>query len=329
MLKLTYPSIAAPVLVGLMLLAAPAAGQTKPEDKARMAEAAKLFDQANKELDAKKFADACPKIERVIELVPEGVGAKMALGECYEGLGRLASAHRLYVEAEAAAAALKQADRVSAARSKQQALAPKVATVKLEIAPAASRRSGFVVTVDGKPVDSAQTSMMLDAGPHVVRATADGAEDFETRFDSVDGQKKVVTIADLKSKASAAPPVAPPPTEPTPYWNTQRIAGAVVGGAGILVAIGGFAAGGVALSKRDASNGPEGGCSDETNLCTKPAGVDLRDESRLAGNVSTGLLAAGGALAATGLIVFLTAPSSDDGVAVDVGFGRFALGGTF
>lgn len=331
MMKPASFSVAA-LSFALIAVSVPAAAQDKPGDPQRLAEATKLFEQANAELDAKKFDAACPKLERVVQLVPEGVGAKLALGECYEGLGNLASAHRAYADAEAAAAAAKQPQRVAVAKSKREIIATKVPVITLRLAAGAAERAGLAITLDGKPADLAKGELMVDAGAHVVRATATNAVDFEARVDIANGERKDVTIPVLDSKAGAPPPAVPRSVETpavAPYWGPQRIAGLVVGGVGVLAAIGGFAAGGVALSKRDASNGPEGGCSDQTNACTKQAGVDLRDESRLAGDVSTGLLVAGGALAATGLVVFLTAPSSDAAVAVDVRAGGFALRGSF
>jgi hypothetical protein len=294
------------------LSAAPAArAQGKPADEARLAEASKLFGEANAELDAKRFAEACPKLERVVALVPEGVGAKLALGECYEGLGRLASADGVYAAAEVAAAEAKQPHRVNQARAKREAIAPRLAFLELR---ARGSVRGLTVTIDRQKVEKWPAAVAVDAGRHVVRATAPDAIPFERRIDVTDGQRVEITIPEPTPLSSAGPPAEPEPTG----WGPQKIAGTVLGGAGLLSAIGGFIAGGVALSKRDASNGPEGGCSDETNLCAKREGVELRESSRLAGDVSTALLVTGGVFAATGLVVFLTAPDEAPQASVGV-----------
>lgn len=315
--------VRSPLAVGFVvalaaLSAAPVArAQGKPADEARLAEASKLFGEANAELDAKRFADACPKLERVVALVPEGVGAKLALGECYEGLGRLASADRAYAEAETAAETAKQPHRVAQARAKRDAIAPKLAFLELS---ARGSARGLTVTIDRQKVETWPAAIAVDAGRHVVRATAPDAIPFERRIEVSDGQRVEITIPEPTPLASSGAPEEPALSS---GWGPQKIAGTVLGGAGLLSAIGGFIAGGVALSKLDASNGPEGGCSDETNLCTRPQGVELREASRLAGDVSTALLVTGGVLAATGLVVFLTAP--DEGTQASVGVSATGL----
>src|SRR5262245_25783154 len=63
---------------------------------AKLTEAEALYDAATKAMDGNDYAAACPKLEEVVRLVPHGVGARLTLARCYEGAGRLASAHASY-----------------------------------------------------------------------------------------------------------------------------------------------------------------------------------------------------------------------------------------
>ncbi len=76
----------------------------QPIDARTMATAQALHDQGLKALDAKDYATACPKLEEVVRLVPDGLGARLSLAECYEGADRLASAWTVYLFVESAAA---------------------------------------------------------------------------------------------------------------------------------------------------------------------------------------------------------------------------------
>src|SRR4051794_2335456 len=55
-----------------------------------------LWEEALVAMDNHAYAVACPKIEEVIRLRPDGLGAKIKLAECHEGAGRLASAWGMY-----------------------------------------------------------------------------------------------------------------------------------------------------------------------------------------------------------------------------------------
>jgi hypothetical protein len=109
-------SFAATAFVSLLLLAPPAVAQ---DDAA----AERLYEVATAAMDKGDYATACPKLEEVVRLVPDGIGAKLTLAECYEGAGRLASAWAVYGTARAVAAKAGQPDREKKAAAKERALA--------------------------------------------------------------------------------------------------------------------------------------------------------------------------------------------------------------
>ena len=62
------------------------------------------------------------------------------------------------------------------------------------------------------------------------------------------------------------------------------------------------------------------GCDPVSNACPTSEGVDKRSDAVLFGNVSTGLVIAGGVLAAGGIVMFAVAPSEDVKVGIAPGY---------
>ena len=91
------------------------------------------------------------------------------------------------------------------------------------------------------------------------------------------------------------------------FWGPQRIAGVVVGVAG-LVGIGVGSAFGASASS-SWSSAKNGHCSG-TPLTCDMMGVSLAGDAKSAATISTAMFIAGPALLATGVIVFLTAPKA-------------------
>lgn len=158
--------------------------------------AAALFEQASAKLDAKDFAAACPMLEDVLRLEPSANGAQMALAECYEGAGRLASAWRAFARAGEQAAKIGRADRQSEAAAKTQALRPKLGGVILQLSPAARITPGLTITVDGAPLAQADWDKPYpaDQGKRVVRAEASGKVPWERTVSVVDGATVSVAL---------------------------------------------------------------------------------------------------------------------------------------
>lgn len=290
-----------------------------------------LFEEATAELKAGSYASACPKLERVVERIPAGIGAKLALGDCYLGAGRLASAQRAYVGAEAAAAAAGNSTRQGEARLKAEAVTPKLGRLLVELAPEARAHDGFTVTRDGVPLSAAEfgIAVALDAGEHVVVASATGRLPRELRIAVIDGANAKVRIDALEplpateaAVSEARPPSALPREE---GLGTQEVTGIVLGVAGLagLVTSGVFT--GLASSALDDSNGL--GCTEGANTCTTAVGFERREQALSLAHVATGTLVGGAALLAAGAVVFFTAPSED--LAVSIGPAGLRLGGRF
>ena len=96
---------------------APAARAASPQDKAA---AQALFDEGMKQFKAGNFKEACPKFEASLARF-EGLGTRGKLAECYEKVGKVASAWAAYREVAVYAkrAGDKRREQVAEDRAKQ------------------------------------------------------------------------------------------------------------------------------------------------------------------------------------------------------------------
>lgn len=90
-----------------------------------------LFDLAVRELERGNLASACPKLEQIVAAYPDGTGALLALGECYEKSARIASALATYRKAKRAAQAQDRKARVLEAEGRIRAIEPEVSTLRV------------------------------------------------------------------------------------------------------------------------------------------------------------------------------------------------------
>jgi hypothetical protein len=186
-----------------------------------------------------------------------------------------------------------------------------VGNLELEISP-----KGASVTIDRIPISG--TSFSLDAGEHVIRASAAGYVDAEqtVRVLPADLTRAVLTLEPIAADKAELPVVAT-----TSADSTQLTAAWIVGGIGVASAIVGGVFGVRSILKHNESDrycGKAGSCDD-------PRGVSAMNAARSAGDISTVAFIAGGLALGAGTVLFLTAPSDDgaehDQSAVSVQFG--------
>ncbi len=297
-------------------------------------QAASLFTEATDAMEKLDYATACPKLEEVVRLVPDGLGAKLALGDCYVGLGKLATAQRAYVAAGASAAAANNPKRQAEAQRKADELNSRLARLTLTVSPDLLALPDLRLTRNGVPISTAEIGIPIavDAGTHSITASADRRppKTFEA-LNVKDGTSAAIVIDALPEEAvQPAPtgPSAPVSTPPAvrsldqPFWGAQRIAGLVLGLGGLAgVGVGGAFAG---LTKSALDTSTAMGCTD-AGECPTQASLTEREDALLMAHVSTGTFIAGGAMLFTGIILFATAPS---GPVVSIGHEGVLLRGT-
>jgi hypothetical protein len=282
-------------------------------EKGTQAEAADtLWGQALEAMNNQDYIGACVKLERVVRLRPDGLGAKLKLAECYERAGRLASAWSTYVLVEPLADRANQAERKKTAHEHVEALKPKLAMLTIVVPDGVRALPGIEVTCDDKVVEASQwgAPLPVDKGRHVIVVTATGMERGErVEVIEADGATSAVT---LEQPAK----VKPPPEAPVPR---KSVAPAVVLGvlaaAGIGSGIGFMVLSGTrkseALALGSALAAKHGGCvpqwaSFDATLCSSIQDKLKADDTFH--DIAVGALSAGGA-AAAGTVLYLLWPS--------------------
>lgn len=274
-----------------------------------------LFEEGRRLVAAGNYAEACPRFANSQRLDPSP-GTLLNLASCYEKLGRSATAWATYKEAASAANAAGRSEYVATAQRHAEALAPRLAHLTM-LVPAPVE--GLQITRDGARIDRAEWGLAIpiDAGSHAIEASAPGYKSWSTSVDvTQDGVQASVTVPVLEALPAVAPPppvqppppvtppVGPPPVEAS-TGNGQRLAGLLVGGAGIVGLGIGTAFAVVAKGKY---NDSLPNCHrDDPNVCNQ-AGVNTRNDARDAGNVASIAVGVGAAALVGGAVIWLTAP---------------------
>jgi hypothetical protein len=328
--------IAVAVALAIALTHSAAHAQQNPQ----VERAAALFDEAEQFMSRRDWTAACSRLSESQKIDPQ-LGTQLHLAHCYEKQGKLASAWINFRAASELAAQRnasgKSEPREDVARRRAAALEPRLSTVTFSVAN--PERSGLSVEYDGEKLDHARWSgsFPVDPGPHRVRVTAPGREDWNHMFEvRGEAQRLSVAVPELAPRAANLA-VAPEPhgdvveasadsASHTTQLNPTRLAGWITGGAGIIgVGLGVAFAVDVRskLDERDA-------------LCPKNACPSARDarriealnrEARAGANRANVAFIAGGVAMATGLALVLFAPESNSEapIALAIGVGSANL----
>lgn len=271
-----------------------------------------LFEQGRALMASGKYDAACPKFEGSQKLDP-GPGTEFNLALCYERSGKTASAWAAYLSAAAAYKATHRPDWELKARERAQALASTLA--KLTIVAPSNAPPNLRVTRDGVDVTASElgSPIPIDPGTHSIEAAASGGTRFRASIDVAPGKAERVEIVLGDSAASSAGGVggaargangATNTAESADGSSSQRTLAFVVGGVGVAGVATGAITGLVAMSENSASKRD---CPD-SGLCASRSAIDANESARTWATVSTVGFIAGGALLATGIVLFATAP---------------------
>ncbi len=307
------------LISGIALVGAAEVRPVHAADSAEARAAAQvLFDQGKDLIKAGKFAEACPKFEESQRLDPR-IATQFKLADCFEHIGRTASAWTNFIDVAATTKAAGQADREQVARDRAGVLERKLSrvTVRVETAELAGLRVIRDGTEIGQPLWG--TPVPIDPGNHVIEAEAPGKQAWKSSFTvRVGATTSTVNIPALLDAPVAVavdpasahdallvPGLAPGPDQVKGRSGTgQRIAGGVLGAIGVAGIVVGSVFGANAGFKYNASQDQ---CR-TADLCTAE-GLDLVSQAKTSATVSTIGFLAGGAFLVGGVIVFLTAPS--------------------
>ena len=304
----------------IALLGAPAICRAGSEENKADAQAA--FELGRKLVLAGKFAEACPKFEESERLDP-GIGTMLFLADCYEKIGKTASAWGQFREAEAIAG--KQQDaRERIAHDRAAALEPKLSKIVVKVG-TAQKVEGLHVTRDGDDIGEGvwNVPLPIDPGAHEIGANAPSKKPWSEHVTiAANGSTVTIVVPTLLDDPNANAPIAAAggaengigarnggaggsPETPQKDGKGQRLLGVGAVGLGIAAAGVGTIFGLMAKSKNDASNS-DNHCQ-ANNLCDRP-GVDDRSAAKADATVSTIAFVASGVLIAGGAVLYLTAP---------------------
>lgn len=270
-----------------------------------VAAAEELFSTGRKLADERRYAEACAKLEASQSACP-GSGTLLNLADCYEKLGRSATAKATFVAAAAAARDKGNAAREKVARERAARLEPRLAKLKITV-PEQARIDGLSIRSDGVDlVEGAwNTPLPVDPGKRQIEATAPGHDSWTLTVEVPDEPKVVELIV------------------PTLVWTTtldgtpdpgedQRGVAWVVGGFGTVTTLVGFGFGIAALRLK---NDTQGECN-TTHVCTQQ-GFEPRKDALTYAHVSTALVVTGLAIVGSGVAVYVTAADAPETDATD------------
>lgn len=314
------------IVVALLALTAPLAARAQSaSEKSAAAEA--LFREAKALMDTGATEEACAKFA-ASQRVDPAIGTLLNLARCHEQLGRTASAWAEYIEAATEARRARQSARQAEAEQRVAALEPKLTRLLIDV-PDDVRVPALEIRRDEMVIEPAAwgTAVPVDPGLHSVSADAPGKVRWSKTVDArgegrtttlriptlADAEVPPPTVAPEPAVAPAAPPPAQPSHRPAPSGaigtdtlstsGTQRTIGLIVGGAGIV----GLAAGGyLGLTARSKWN--DAACPN--NICPTRERQTLAEDAKTYAAGSTVAFAGGGALLATGLLLYFTAPEA-------------------
>jgi hypothetical protein len=302
--------------VGTCVLYSLSPGRALAQSSSNEVRADALFNAAKQLRDGGQVADACPLFAESKRLAP-AVGVTLYLADCYQRLGRTASAWEQFQDAERLARD-KGDKRAATAHDRAHALEAKLN--RLTVAAPPGPHEGWQVLVDGAPLpaDRWNAALAVDPGDHVIAVQVPG-QSARTLTAHVDASNPSATVhiddgagASTAATAAAAPaptspaaatpaPAAPesgssetPSAVPVEHSNTSPVhlwAGLGLVGTGAV----GLAFGTFFLVRRDDLS--SGSCSNSASLA---------DQAQTAATIA---FAAGGVALVTGIAVLLSAPA--------------------
>lgn len=270
------------------------------------------FQEGTKLVEQGNCPDAIPKFRE--SLTHEGgVGAHLNVADCYARIGVPDQAWLEFKAAERLATLKGNDERREAAHTGAYDLEQKLVRLTLSV----PLFDGVEVRVNGVRLDRdllAGHLVAIAPGAYKIEARAPGKKNVTKEGSAAAGEVQRITIVfeddgHIVSPKETAPTNAPPST-------TQRTVAFAVGGAGVVIAAVGAVFGLVAIGdKTDVKSKftelctgtyPTGNCPTSAHDTLDP----LEKKASTAATLSTVFLIVGGAAAATGAALYLTAPST-------------------
>lgn len=292
------------------LIATPSALHAQEANEQAAAQA--LFDEGMRLFSEEKYADSCAKFEASLALV-DGMGTRGKLAECYEKVGRTASAWAAYREVAVLAKRAGQTEREQVAAARAARLQATLSYLTIVVA-ADAQLPGLEIRQNGVALNPGAfgSAIATDPGPHSIEIRAEGYHSQTLTVEVGTSEKKSVEIPTLEAKApvAEAPPAqlpqAPQPaatSESSDTWRTVGMTSVAVGGGSLFLAT---ILSIVAKGDYDAAF-TDGLCS-EDNVCT-PEGATQVNNARSLANTGTVFAIAAPVFIGVGAYLWLSSPA--------------------
>jgi hypothetical protein len=274
------------------------------QDAMTKATAEALFSDGRRLMSTGDYATACPKFAASQKLDP-AVGTALNLADCYEKVGRTASAWAEFRGAASAARAVGSKEREQLAADRSQALESRLSY--LTITTTGPLPAGAQILRDGVALEPAVigTPIPIDPGKHDIEAVGPNKRKWSIAVDVSNTASRVtVNVPDLADGPSPRAAVAAAPAEGERNGGVQRSVGIGVGVLGIM----GIAAGTVFGLKASSDwSDAKSHCRSYPQECDAVA-AGLSADARSASDTATIAFVAGAVGIAGGAIIFFTAP---------------------
>jgi len=259
------------------------------EDKAA---ALDLFTAAKKDMDAKRYAEACQKLELAHNYDKSLDGIVLNLATCYQRQGKWASAWGRFRDSLVRAEKAGNEGRIAAAKAGIADTEPRISRVTLKVS---GKVPGIELRRDDKVVDPNEVGIAVpvDPGEHTVRASAPGYTTWTTKFTiAVTAEARTIEVPPLEAEPRAKDVSTGDATPSSP------LAGYVALGAGVVLVGAGVGAYFVARSAHDDF---KAGCAEQTT----PTCQDDAGKAKVQTWQTVSFVAGGAGLVAAGIGVVL------------------------
>lgn len=299
--------IACSLSVAALLLGAPAKADPTPSERAA---AESLFQQGTSLMQDKQFARACEKFEGSNQLDP-ALGTMLRLADCYDRMGRTASAWAVFRESSSLARTRNEADREKIATDRASDLEKRMSKIELKV-DAKNAPAGLEIRLNNAAVPRASwdAPIPVDPGKQQIDVSAPERAPWSTSVDVAEGPAlQSVEVPSLAVKHTAVATTGTPGAEPAPSrGSTQRTIGYVLGG----VALAGLATSGFLTWRAyDSKQQSLDHCRpDDPAACTQE-GVDQRGDAKTWATAATIAIGVSAPMLAGGIFLLLSAPHAE------------------
>jgi len=274
----------------------------------RREQAAQLLREGNIATAKGRIPEACRFFEQSLSL-HRTLSALLHTARCHRAQGRLRVALSELTEAQSRALQDDQRQQAQFASEQARAIAAVLPTLRV-VVPDRAIIPGLVIAVDDEELDVGgwNEARPIDPGVIVVVAKAPGRRPWKGGIRVSEGESAILEVpalAELPPNINQAS-VTFARTRP-PFWDSTRTASALFIGVGASALSIGGVFGVDALRKRAASDQHCAGSE-----CTDPDGVSLNEKGQASAARADIAFAAGGALVATGIVLWFVADDTDE-----------------